>query len=250
MPLDTNNAFKQETRKRATQPIFLYTIYDFDNNGTNKYFAAYDINVTFGDPPVEYEKFPITHDVITENTSGEIDSTKVQLSNISRLIEYYLQSYDLRGKKVSIKMVFANLLDDSDAYVEFSNYIDSYSSNVKDVIFNLMSKFDILGVMLPGRIFIKSHCQWIFPIASVWVTDTIYALGTSVRTNNISYKCLIAHTSGVFATDLAAGKWVMTECGYGGTEITCNKTRSRCRELGNQLRFGAFPSAPGGTSYA
>ncbi|MDD4980704.1 MAG: hypothetical protein PHC54_05500 [Candidatus Omnitrophica bacterium] len=206
MPLDANDAFKQETRKRATQPIFLYTIYDYDGAGSNKYFAAYDINVTFGDPPIEYTKFPVTHDEITENISGEIDNTKVQLSNISRLIEYYLQNYDLRGKKISIKMVFANLLDDPDTYIEFSNYIDSYTSNVKDVIFNIMSKFDIFNVQIPGRIFIKSHCQWLF--GSVECGHTIVG------------------------------------------EETCNKTRSRCRELANQMRFGAFPSAPGGTSYA
>lgn len=203
MPLTTNNAFKEETRKRSLQPIFLYTIYDYDGQGTNKYFAAYDTNITFDG--VEYLKFPITHDEITENVKGEIDTVKVQLSNISRLIEYYLQNYDLRGKKISIKMVFANLLDDPDAYIEFSNYIDSYSSNVKDVVFNIMSKFDILGVTVPGRIFIKSHCQWLFK---------------------------------------------SPECGYSGSETECNRTRSRCRELGNQLRFGAFPSAPGGPSYA
>ncbi len=204
MPLDTNAAFKTETRNRSgQQPIFLYTIYDYDGAGTNKYFAAYDSNVTFDG--IEYIRFPITHDEISENTSGEIDSVKVQLSNISRLIEYYLQNYDLRGKKISIKMVYANLLDDPDAYVEFSNYIDSYTSNVKNVVFNIMSKFDILNVQVPGRIFIKSHCQWLFK---------------------------------------------STECGYTGAETSCNKTRSRCRELANQLRFGAFPSSPGGTSYA
>lgn len=214
MPLNTNTQFKEETRKRPTQPIFLYTIYDYDSLGNNKYFAAYDINVTFGDPPIEYIKFPITHDEITENVKGEIDATKVQISNISRLIEYYLQNYDLRGKKVSIKMVFANLLADPDAFIEFSNYIDSYSSNVKDVVFNIMSKFDILGVTVPGRIFIKSHCQWLF------ASPAIRALGLG------------------------------QECGYSGSATECNRTRSRCRELLNQRRFGAFPSTPGGTSYA
>jgi lambda family phage minor tail protein L len=212
MPLDTNVAFTQETRKRATQPIFLYTIYDYDSNGTNKYFAAYDINVTFDS--IEYIRFPITHDVISENTRGEIDSTKIQLSNISRLIEYYLQNYDLRGKKISIKMVFANLLNDPDACVEFSNYIDSYTSNVKDVVFSIMSKFDIANLSLPGRTYIKSHCQWLF------ASPAIRALGKG------------------------------SECGYTGSETICNRTRGRCRELGNQVRFGAFPSAVGGNSYA
>jgi len=215
MPIETNDAFRNETRKRATQPIFLYTIYDYDGAGNNKYFAAYHTNIKFGDddPQIEYIKFPITHDQITENTKGEIDTVKVQLSNIARYVEYYLQNYDLRGKKVSIKMVFFNLLDDPDAFVEFSNYIDSYRSNVKDVVFSLVSKFDILGVTIPLRMFIKSHCQWLF------ASPAIRALGKG------------------------------SECGYTGSEETCNLTRSRCRELLNQRRFGAYPSALGGTSY-
>ena len=214
MPLNTNNAFKEKTRKRATQPIFLYTIYDYDSAGSNKHFAAWSTNITFGDPAIEYTRFPVTHDAITENVKGEIDSTKIQLSNVARLIEYYLQNYDLRGKKISIKMVFADLLDDPDAFVEFCNYIDSYASNVKDVVFNVMSRFDVLNVIIPGRSYIKSHCQCLF------ASPVIRALGLG------------------------------TECGYTGSETECNRTRSRCRALGNQVRFGAFPSTPGGTSYA
>lgn len=30
-------------------------------------------------------------------------------------------------------------------------------------------------------------------------------------------------------------------CGYSGTETECNRTFERCRELGNQKRFGGFP---------
>jgi len=212
MPLETNKSFKEETRKKETQPIFLYVIWDYDGASNNKYFAAYDKNVIFDG--IDYIKFPITHDEITENVKGEIDTTKVQLSNVSRLIEYYLQNYDLRGKKISIKMVYANLLDDPDAYIEFSNYIDSYTSNVKDVVFSIMSKFDVLNVIVPGRIYIKSHCQTLF------ASPAIRALGKG------------------------------QECGYLGAETECNKTRGRCRELGNQKRFNAFPSSPGGTSYS
>lgn len=38
-------------------------------------------------------------------------------------------------------------------------------------------------------------------------------------------------------------QWVFKspECGYSGAETTCNKTLTRCKELGNQKRFGGFP---------
>lgn len=42
-----------------------------------------------------------------------------------------------------------------------------------------------------------------------WVTARVYAVKDTIVQNNQSYLCLIAHTSGVFATDLAAGKWVV-----------------------------------------
>jgi hypothetical protein len=42
-----------------------------------------------------------------------------------------------------------------------------------------------------------------------WLTGTSYAVGNSVSQANVIYRCLVAHTSGVFATDLAAGKWTI-----------------------------------------
>ena len=40
-----------------------------------------------------------------------------------------------------------------------------------------------------------------------WATATTYALGDIAQTNGIAYICIVAHTSGVFATDLAAVRW-------------------------------------------
>jgi len=40
-----------------------------------------------------------------------------------------------------------------------------------------------------------------------WVTSTVYAVGTFILYDNTIYYCATAHTSGAFATDLAAGKW-------------------------------------------
>jgi hypothetical protein len=43
---------------------------------------------------------------------------------------------------------------------------------------------------------------------SAWVTGTSYAVNTMVIEDGVRYKCLVAHTAGTFATDLAAEKWV------------------------------------------
>lgn len=42
-----------------------------------------------------------------------------------------------------------------------------------------------------------------------WLTGTAYGLGDLVQTGGSSYICVIAHTSGTFATDLAALRWAV-----------------------------------------
>ena len=44
-----------------------------------------------------------------------------------------------------------------------------------------------------------------------WVTSTVYAPSAKVYNSGVEYSCLTQHTSGTFATDLAALKWVATE---------------------------------------
>ncbi|MGM4955702.1 hypothetical protein ACT4MK_10130 [Bradyrhizobium barranii] len=64
---------------------------------------------------------------------------------------------------------------------------------------------------------------------SAWVTATAYVVGppaSYVTNGGSSYMCLVSHTSGTFATDLAAGKWGLVSqkgtdgAGYGGTSTT------------------------------
>lgn len=42
-----------------------------------------------------------------------------------------------------------------------------------------------------------------------WQTLKVYEPGNSVSNNSNNYICLVAHTAGTFATDLAAGKWIL-----------------------------------------
>jgi hypothetical protein len=40
-----------------------------------------------------------------------------------------------------------------------------------------------------------------------WVTATVYSVGQYVQFTGVLYKCVVGHTSGVFATDLPT-KWL------------------------------------------
>ena len=56
--------------------------------------------------------------------------------------------------------------------------------------------------------FYKDQAQLSLGTATGWVTATAYKVGDFVLESSIIYYCIVAHTSGVFATDLGAGNWV------------------------------------------
>jgi hypothetical protein len=59
--------------------------------------------------------------------------------------------------------------------------------------------------------------------AAAWATGVSYLANVAAVQNSTLYRCLVAHTSGVFATDLAAGKWLFVSAliaGPAGTNGT------------------------------
>lgn len=55
--------------------------------------------------------------------------------------------------------------------------------------------------------FYTNHGQVQVSGVSAWVTGTAYTVGNLRSNGGVNYYCTTDHTSGVFATDLAAGKW-------------------------------------------
>jgi len=159
MPREIDATFKQEKAKQENRPVFLYIIEDYDGSN-DLYLAGYDEDVVYN--AVTYIRFPITHEFIGENNQGQIDQVKVRLANVSRLIQLYLEQYDFRGKKVVIRMVWADQLSDPDAYIDDIFYIDNYTADQNNVEFTLTSKFDVLGVDLPARRYARNYCGWKF----------------------------------------------------------------------------------------
>lgn len=160
MPKTVPPEFNQQANSLQNKPIHLYTVYDYDGAGSNLYFAEYDTDITFNG--ITYSRFPISYDNIGENNRGQIDQVTVSISNVNRLIQGYLEQYDFRGKKVSIKTVWADALGDTDNLIEETYFIDSYSSDESTVGFMLTSKFDVLDLSLPLRSYSRNYCQWKF----------------------------------------------------------------------------------------
>lgn len=61
-----------------------------------------------------------------------------------------------------------------------------------------------------GDLYVRFHTQGatlLSPSVSAWATATAYVVGDLRSNGGTKYYCTEAHTSGTFATDLAAGKW-------------------------------------------
>ena len=91
-----------------------------------------------------------------------------------------------------------------------------------------------------------------------WVTATAYALDDVVIESAKAYKCISAHTSGVFATDLAANKWLeftgataiaVTDA---GGRFTGTDAETVLSELFDRSRYGlnGYLAASGTDTYA
>lgn len=178
---DPGDTFVLEKNKLQNRPVFLYTVFDYDGANNNLYYAGYDADVVFDG--VTYLKFPITHDQIGENTAAEIDQVKITVSNVTRSIQQYLESYDLRGKRVSIKQVFIDHLTDATCFLEDFFYIDSYSADVQSAQFTCTGKFDVLQLRIPARKFWRNYCPWRFK-----GTECAYA-GAETTCNKTFARC-------------------------------------------------------------
>jgi hypothetical protein len=84
----------------------------------------------------------------------------------------------------------------------------------------------------------------------LWITAAAYAVNDLVDVSGAAYVCAIAHTSGVFATDYAAGKWQAFTAAStaGGTSFTPTTTISSTNvsdainEVDTETRAAAMPN--------
>lgn len=158
--INIDSTTKTQKNAPTNKPIYLYIVYNYDGANNNLYLAEYDTDIVYNG--ITYTRFPITHESIGENSQGEVEAVKVTISNVSRAIQSYLEQYDWRNKKVIIRLVWADQLADTDAYIDFTYFIDSYTANAQVAEFTLLPKIDILDVNLPSRLFSRNYCSWKF----------------------------------------------------------------------------------------
>jgi hypothetical protein len=138
MPRTTSQNFKDLRDAQTGTYQYLYSIYDYDGS-TDLHYINDIANLVFDG--ITYVYMPISHNAIGENTTGQIDTVGVKISNVSRIIQAYLEVYDFRGLKVEIKTVLD--VTNTTSTITDTYYIDSYTADQFDVNFICKSKLDI-----------------------------------------------------------------------------------------------------------
>lgn len=142
-------------------PIYLYAIqYDKLANHWLR-FAGTSQDINFDG--YLYKKYPIRHSGIKENLSGKIESLSIEISNINREMQYYLDTYGgLKGCEVVIKLVWLENIDNPLCFLEDTYYIEDTHSTPDTISLSMGSAFDVLDIRIPRKSFFRSYCRFRF----------------------------------------------------------------------------------------
>jgi lambda family phage minor tail protein L len=135
-----------------------------------------------------YVRLPLEATGFDYSSSGSLPRPKLAVSNIGSSITAILLSVnlvttgnDLGGAKVVRIRTLKKYLDGevgADPHAKFPDeiwYVDRKSNENRAVVeFELASKFDLVGVMLPRRQIIANVCQWVYRGGECGYTDSNY----------------------------------------------------------------------------
>lgn len=155
---------------------------NFTNTGSKAYTAENKVYLCEGEKALDltlasgtektHTPFPIRHGEISTNSTGEIDSINITLSDATQQISLWLDSNNgLRGCKVIIRKSFRDIIDQAGAYMEDTFYINSTVVSEGDCIFTLTSLFDLNEIKLPRRKFQRWQCPWKYKKEGCWIIN-------------------------------------------------------------------------------
>lgn len=158
-----------------------------------------------------WQAFTFEVDEINSTSKSEVPRVDLRVGNVNRTMGAYLEEYDVYVK--------AN----GGARISVSIYV----VNTLDLANTSPAYEAVLYLKQPK-------------VTSQWATFTLGAINTFLRRfpngRMLRNACQYARFKG-------------DRCGYSGSETVCNRSLTRCRELGNSARFGGTPGAGFGGLY-
>ncbi len=108
-----------------------------------------------------YIPFPIKFDTIKEEAKAGLFDLTMTISNVSRVIQGYLDNNELRGNKCNIKIVHKDHLGDSSAVIKERFEIVSWRSTLNEVQF-VIGSLSLIGARFPSTVMLTDHCRHLY----------------------------------------------------------------------------------------
>lgn len=180
--------------------------------------------------------FPFELDEIGEESKGEVPQVELRVSNVSRVMESYLQDYDLYTKTNGYTPVEVWI------YVVNNQQMSSSGVLTDTTLDGAVTETTVDGAMTDTLMEITNpdpEARHLFELIkprtdSMWATFTLGAANPFNR-RFPQERILKAHCRFIFKS---------SRCGYSGATTTCDKTLAACRGMdggSNSARYGGFP---------
>jgi len=236
--------------------------------------------------PIKYTAFPIQIDRIEQSNSGEIPQLRVQIGNITRLLQSYLDELDGgRGSIVTLTYVNSGLL-----YEDYSALTFEYelvkTIATEDWITCILGASNPLTRRFPLNRYFARSCRWLFRDANNLVStecgyvgktinnitissneyvkvqanghgfvtgDVVYfaEVGGTVELNGNHYSIHVQDSNTFTLDDTDGADFSAYTSGGIVGYYECSRTLSDCVARGQDIRFGGFWGLiPGGVQIA
>ena len=148
------------SKNKLTNKAPWITLFEMDLDGTDYLrLAAYPEDVTFdGDI---YTAFPAIVDTMKENAQGKLDSVNVHVANIDRTIIAYVENNNLLGRDITVRIVEADNLSDTDSKIDFVYRINQIHINAEVATFELGHE-DLFALQIPRQRYIRTKCRHVY----------------------------------------------------------------------------------------
>ncbi len=154
-----------------------------------------------------YYAFSFEFDVIWDKSSGELQSVQLQVANVNRVVQGYLNQYNgAAGAEIRIAVVSAEDMSGPPAQLYIFG-VQSSSADAIWVTFTLGGANPMMRQFL-RYLYLAAQCPWIYNAPALQAT---------------------ADPRGA-------------ACGYWGPLASCNHTYADCQNHNNLVRFGGYPA--------
>lgn len=159
---------------------------------------------------VLWQSFPFSMDEIGDTTKGEIPQFAIRVSNINGVVQSYVEDADgAVGSAVKLMVINTNI-----------------GLNTPEIELEFVTKSTSIDAM--------------------WATFT---LGVVNPYSILIGQRMIRTGCRYTGVDGSQNGFQGSRCKFSGVGVECNKTLTRCRELGNSRNFGGFPGIGIGNTF-